>query len=210
MNFLSGLWHFITNLDTGLAAIVAQYGTTSYVILFAVIFLETGIVFAPFLPGDSLIFTVGALSAMGVFDPLGVFILLFAAAVLGDAANYWLGHHIGKKIFEKDRPFISEDYLKRTQNFYEKHGKKTIILARFVPIIRTFAPFIAGVGRMNYTRFAGYNALGAILWVGVAVWAGYFFGNVPFVKAHFELVILAIIFISLIPAVFEFWKHRRK
>lgn len=208
MELLKLAFEYILHIDRHLGVVVQDYGLLAYAILFLIIFLETGLVVTPFLPGDSLLFAAGALSATTSLNPVWLFLLLTAAAILGDTVNYWIGHRVGKKIFEKDRPFISEEYLKRTQNFYEKHGKKTIIIARFIPIIRTFAPFIAGVSKMNYSQFIIYNISGGLLWVGVAVFSGYFFGNIPIVKNNFAAVIIAIIAISLIPAVIEFWKHR--
>lgn len=200
---------FFLHIDKYLGPIVQNYGGWTYGLLFLIIFLETGLVVAPFLPGDSLLFAAGAFAAQGFLNPLFLFIFLSAAAILGDTVNYWIGYRIGKKIFERDRPFISEEYLKRTQNFYEKHGKKTIILARFIPIIRTFAPFIAGVGRMNYVQFLSYNIIGGFFWIALFVFSGYFFGNVPVVQNNFSAVILAIIVISVIPAIVEFWKHKK-
>lgn len=205
---MTELVNFVLHLDDKLGVIAQTYGFWTHGLLFLVIFLETGLVVTPFLPGDSLLFGAGALSARGFLDPFLLFVLLSAAAILGDTVNYWIGYRVGRKVFERDRPFISEEYLKRTQRFYEKHGKKTIIIARFVPIIRTFAPFIAGVGRMNYAEFISYNVFGGILWIGLFVFGGYFFGNIPAVKENFALAILAIIVISLIPAIVEFWKHK--
>jgi len=196
-------------LDESLGIIVQTYGFWSHLLLFLVIFLETGVVVTPFLPGDSLLFAAGTLSAQGFLDPVLLFLLLSAAAIVGDTVNYWIGRHVGKKIFERDRPLISEDYLKRTENFYNRHGKKTIILARFIPIIRTFAPFVAGVGKMNYRTFISYNVIGGVLWIGLFIFGGYFFGNVPLVKENFSLAIVVIIILSLIPAVIEFWRHRK-
>lgn len=170
--------------------------------------METGFVVTPFLPGDSLIFASGTLSALGHFDILTLYILLIIAAVLGDTVNYWIGHKIGPKIFEKDSRFIKKKHLEKTKLFYEKHGGKTIILARFVPIVRTFAPFVAGIGLMNYTKFLSFNFIGGFLWVSIFLFLGYFFGNIQFVKDHFELVVLLIIFISILPMIFELVKHK--
>ncbi len=210
MEFIKIAIEFILHIDKHLNGVVQNYGLLAYVILFLIVFCETGLVVTPFLPGDSLLFAAGALAATTSLNPVLLFILLATAAILGDTANYWAGYKIGGRVFEKDRPFISEEYLKRTQNFYEKHGKKTIILARFIPIIRTFAPFIAGVGRMEYKTFLSYNIIGGITWIGLMTFGGYFFGNIPVVKNNFGIVVIAIIVISLIPAVIEFWKHRKK
>ena len=199
---------FFIHLDEKLGVIIQNYGAWTYGLIFFIIFLETGFIITPFLPGDSLLFAAGSFSSKGFLNPISLFLLLSVAAILGDAVNYWVGRRVGKKIFERDRPLISEDYLKRTENFYLKHGKKTIIFARFIPIIRTFAPFVAGVSRMPYKEFVFYNIVGGILWVGLFVFGGYFFGNIPFVEKNFSLVILAIIIISFIPAIVEFWKHR--
>ncbi len=200
----------LLHLDVTLGVIISQYGTLSYLILFLVIFLETGLVLTPFLPGDSLLFAAGAFAAKGALNPFLLFILLSVAAIIGDAVNYWIGHRVGARIFEKDRPFISEEYLKRTQLFYEKHGKKTIIFARFVPIIRTFAPFIAGVGKMPYKDFVLYNIIGGLAWVALFVYGGFWFGNIPVVQNNFETVIIAMILVSFVPTVIEFWKHKNK
>lgn len=200
---------YLLHIDIYLASFIENYGVLTYAILFLIIFLETGLIITPFLPGDSLLFAAGALATIGSLNPLFLFILLGAAAIFGDTVNYWTGRKIGQKIFERDRPFVSEEYLKRTQNFYEKHGKKTIIIARFIPIIRTFTPFIAGVGKMTYSTFIGYNIIGGILWVAAFIFGGYFFGNIPLVKENFGVVIIAIIILSLIPSVIEFWKHKK-
>lgn len=206
---LSELFNFLIHVDDKLGSIIQNYGTWTYGILFVVILLETGAVVTPFLPGDSLLFAAGAFASRGVLNPIALFVILSLAGILGDTMNYWIGRKVGNKIFEKDRPFINEEYLLRTQNFYEKHGKKTIIFARFIPIIRTFAPFVAGVGKMDYKTFLSYNIFGGILWVALFVFGGYFFGNVPAVKQNFEVVIIAIILISFVPAVIEFWKHKK-
>lgn len=207
---LNELFNFLIHIDDKLGAIIQNYGSWTYGLLFLVIVLETGAVVTPFLPGDSLLFAAGAFASQGVLNPILLFVILSLAGILGDTANYWIGRRVGNKVFEKDRPLINEEYLRRTQNFYEKHGKKTIIFARFIPIIRTFAPFVAGIGKMEYKTFLSYNIFGGILWVALFVFGGYFFGNVPIVKQNFEIVILAIIAISFIPAVIEFWKHKSR
>ena len=178
-------------------------------ILFLIVFLETGLVVAPILPGDSLLFAAGAFAALGALDVGLLFFLLVAAAILGDTLNYAIGHYLGPKVFhyEKSR-FFNPDHLRKTHAFYEKYGGKTIIIARFIPIVRTFAPFVAGIGAMNYRRFLAYNVVGGFLWVAICLFAGYFFGNLPFVKKNFSLVILAIIVISVLPAVVEYLRHR--
>ncbi len=203
-----GFLDFFLHFDQKLGPIIQTYGIGTYGLLFLIIFLETGLVITPFLPGDSLLFAAGIFAAKGFLNPIWLFLLLSAAAIIGDTVNYWIGYRIGKKVFERDRPLINEEYLKRTENFYQKHGKKTIILARFMPIVRTFAPFVAGVGRMPYAEFLTYNVIGGIVWIGLFVFGGYFFGNAPLVRDNFSLVVIAIIVISLIPAVVEFWKHR--
>jgi membrane-associated protein len=200
------------HLDETLGAAIASYGVWVYAILFAIVFCETGLVVTPFLPGDSLLFAAGAFSAAGSLDPFAVAGLLFVAAVLGDAVNYRIGRKIGANAADGrllGLP-IKKAYLDKTRRYYEKYGAKTIVLARFVPIVRTFAPFVAGVGAMPYATFARYNVLGAAVWVGLFVSAGYFFGNIPVIKENFELVILAIIFISILPAVIEYFRERRK
>jgi membrane-associated protein len=198
------------HLDRHLGEIIQQYGGWTYAILTLVIFCETGLVVTPFLPGDSLLFAAGAFAALPD-SPLRLevlFVLLTAAAILGDTVNYWIGHRIGPAAFEGRIRFLKKSHLDRTHQFYEKYGGKTIIIARFVPIVRTFAPFVAGVGSMSYGRFFVYNVVGGIAWVAICLVAGFFFGNLPFVKANFSVVILAIIAISLMPAVFEIVRHR--
>ena len=198
------------HLDKHLGEIIQQYGGWTYAILTLVVFCETGLVVTPFLPGDSLLFAAGALAALpGSPLQVGVlFLLLAGAAVLGDTVNYWIGHRIGPRAFEGRIRFLKKSHLDKTHEFYEKYGAKTIIIARFVPIVRTFAPFVAGVGSMSYGRFFTYNVVGGVLWVAVCLFAGYFFGNLPFVKANFSVVILAIIAISVLPAVVEIVRHR--
>jgi membrane-associated protein len=197
-------------MDVYLNDIISNYGTWTYGILFLVIFLETGFVVTPFLPGDSLLFAAGTFAALGALNPIYLFLLLTAAAIIGDTINYSIGQYIGERAFSGEIKFLKQEYLEKTQNFYDKHGGKAIILARFVPIIRTFAPFIAGVGTMKYRRFIAYNVIGGIVWVAIFISLGYYFGNIPFVKKNFELVIFAIIFISFIPPVYEFFKARKE
>ncbi len=209
MEFIAYLIDLFLHLDKHLNELIAQYGTITYAILFIVIFAETGLVFTPFLPGDSLLFAAGALTVGGALNVHLLAILLIIAAILGDTANYWIGHYFGHKLFEKYPNVLKKEYLDRTHSFYEKHGGKTIIIARFVPIIRTFAPFVAGVGSMSYPRFILYNITGGAVWVLVFVYGGYFFGNLPFVKNNFSIVIIAIIIISVLPGVIEYLKHRR-
>ncbi|MBN1940524.1 MAG: DedA family protein [Candidatus Aminicenantes bacterium] len=211
MEFISTVVDFVLHLDKHLSALIQTYGFWTYLILFLVIFLETGLVVTPFLPGDSLLFAAGAFAASGSFKIGWLFLLLAAAAVLGDTANYWIGKKIGPKVFTKEKSRIfKKEYLDRTHRFYEKYGVETIIIARFVPIVRTFAPFVAGIGRMNYGKFLSYNIIGGVGWVALFVFGGYFFGNLPFVKKNFSLVIIAIILISLIPILWEFIRHRRE
>ena len=200
---------FFLHLDTHLAQVIQAYGTWTYALLFLIVFLETGLVVTPFLPGDSLLFAAGSFAALGALDVSALFLLLSVAAVLGDTANYAIGKYLGPKVFHfpKSR-FFNPEHLRRTHDFYEKYGAKTIVIARFVPIVRTFAPFVAGIGKMSYPKFLAYNVAGGVLWVAVCVFAGYFFGNLPFVKKNFTLVILAIIFVSVLPAVVEILRHR--
>jgi len=201
---------FILHLDTKLPEIIQNYGTWTYGILFAIIFMETGFVVTPFLPGDSLLFAAGTFAGLGSLNPWLLWGLLFVAAVVGDTVNYWIGHTIGPRAFDQNIRFLKRDYLDRTQEFYEKHGGKTIVLARFVPIVRTFAPFVAGVGTMNYSRFIVYNVVGGFVWTGIFIWLGYFFGNMPFVQKNFELVIIIIILVSVLLMVVEYFRNRGK
>ncbi|MGA3244634.1 MAG: DedA family protein [Bacteroidota bacterium] len=204
MGFLQDLLEILLHLDKHLFDLCTQYGVWVYAILFIIIFCETGLVVTPFLPGDSLLFAVGSLAAIQALSlPLSI-VLLILAAVLGDTANYWIGDYVGPKIFHQESSrFLNKEYLVRTHQFYEKHGGKTIIIARFLPIIRTFAPFVAGIGSMTYRRFLAFNVVGGGLWVFVFVPAGYFFGSVPFVKNNFSLVIIALVLIPGIPSVIE-------
>lgn len=213
MEIISFLIDFILHLDEHLAEIVSQYGIWTYALLFLIIFMETGLVVTPFLPGDSLLFAAGTLASPALNEALNIWILiplLIAAAVIGDTINYWIGHFIGPKAFSGNIRFLKKEYLDRTHEFYERHGGKTIILARFIPIIRTFAPFVAGVGAMTYSKFLLYNVVGGVLWVMIFTLAGYFFGRLPFVRDNFSLVVLAIIVISVMPAVYEFVKERMR
>jgi membrane-associated protein len=202
--------NFVLHMDDQLPKIINSIGGWTYLALFMVIFVETGLVIMPFLPGDSLLFAAGAISAneSTQLNPLLLFALLAFAAIIGDTVNYWIGHYIGPKVFTTNSRFLKKEHLERTQAFYEKHGGKTIFLARFVPIIRTFAPFVAGVGSMRYSYFLSYNVIGGLVWTGAFLTAGYFFGNLPFVQDNFSLVVLAIIFISVLPAVVEVLKER--
>lgn len=208
---IAQLLDLFLHLDAHLYELVSAYGLWVYLILFLVVFAETGLVVTPFLPGDSLLFATGAIAATGALDPSALVGLLLVAAVLGDATNYWIGHYLGPKVFTRQKSwFFNPAHLHRTHAFYEKHGGKTIIIARFVPIIRTFAPFVAGIGEMSYRRFFSFNVVGALLWVPGLVYAGYFFGNLPIVKQNFSLVILAIIGLSVLPMVVEFVRHWRE
>ena len=197
------------HLDTYLNVVIQQYGGYTYALLFLIVFLETGLVVTPLLPGDSLLFAAGSFAGLGALRLWPLFFLLCAAAILGDTVNYAIGAYLGPRVFHfpKSR-FFNPEHLKKTHDFYEKYGGKTIIIARFVPIIRTFAPFVAGMGAMSYPRFLTYNVVGGVLWVSACVFAGYFFGNLPFIKRNFSLVIIAIVAISLLPAVVEYLRHR--
>jgi membrane-associated protein len=209
MELINFLIDFLLNLDKHLDLIIRNYGIWTYAIFFLIIFLETGLVVFPFLPGDSLLFAVGSFAALGSLDLKWLMILLSLAAIVGDSVNYWVGHMTGPKVFHKENScFLNKEYLYRTHRFYEKYGGKTIVLARFIPIIRTFAPFVAGIGTMSYRYFIVYNVTGGIFWVVIFVLGGYFFGNIPLVKQNFSLVIFAIIFISILPGIIEFIRHR--
>ena len=193
-----------------LAQIIATYGPVTYAILFGIIFMETGLVFTPFLPGDSLLFAAGALAALGSLNIFVLVILLFCAALIGDTTNYWVGHFFGEKIVRHPRIPINEEHIKKTEAFFKKYGGKTIIFARFIPIIRTFTPFVSGVGKMGYKKFISFSIVAAALWVSIATFSGYFFGNIPFVRKNFSLVILIVILISVLPMIFEVAKRKLK
>lgn len=200
----------LLHLDEALKGIIQQYGALTYLILFAIIFTETGLVIMPFLPGDSLLFAAGALAAAenSPLNPFLLFILMAVAAIVGDTVNYWIGNKLGDRAYKGEVKFIKKEHIERTHAFFEKHGGKTIFLARFVPIVRTFAPFVAGASKMSYPYFFSYNIFGGIVWVGIFIFAGYFFGNIPFVQKNFELVIVAILVLSVVPIIFEWAKAR--
>jgi membrane-associated protein len=207
---LTDLLDLFLHLDTHLYTVIQNYGSWTYLLLFLIIFCETGLVVTPILPGDSLLFAAGAFAASGALDLTWLLGLLSIAAVLGDAINYTIGRFTGPKVFTRQESRIfKKEYLERTHQFYEKYGGKTIIIARFVPIVRTFAPFVAGVGRMTYWRFASYNIIGGLLWINVCTVAGYLFGNIPIVKQNFTLVILAIVFVSILPGLIEYLRQRQ-
>lgn len=210
MDWIRKAIEFVLHVDVYLEQIISNYGAWTYALLFFVVFMETGFVVTPFLPGDSLIFAAATFAARGALDPWLMFILLAVAAVLGDTVNYWIGHRIGARAYTGEIKWIKKEYMERTHAFFEKHGGKTIFLARFVPIIRTFAPFVAGVSRMSYGFFFRWNMIGGITWVAIFTLLGYFFGNIPFVQKNFELVILAIVLISFVPAVVEAVKARKE
>lgn len=211
MDILINVVEFFFHIDKYLNVVIQNCGVWSYAILFAIIFAETGLVVTPFLPGDSLLFAVGALAATGSLDATWVFFILAAAAIMGDSANYAIGKFFGETLIEKTNSrFLKKEHINRTHKFFEKYGGKTIVLARFVPIVRTFAPFVAGIGEMSYLYFFTYNVVGGILWVAVFVFGGFFFGGLPFVKENFSFVILAIVLISMLPGVIEILKHKNK
>ncbi len=197
------------HLDKHLVELTATYGQWTYAVLFTIVFCETGLVVTPFLPGDSLLFATGAISALGSLNPVKLGIILFFAAILGDNTNYWIGRYLGPKVFKReDSIFFNKKHLVRTQLFYEKYGSKTIVIARFVPIIRTFAPFVAGVGNMHFTKFTIFNISGGLLWIFLFISGGYFFGNIPVVKRNFTIVIFVIIILSIMPAIVEVLRHK--
>jgi len=200
----------ILHLENYLDVLIPKLGTETYAVLFMIIFAETGFVVMPFLPGDSLLFAIGAFAARGALNVTVLFVLLGLAAILGDSLNYSIGKYLGPKVFKEQSRFFKKEYLVKTEQFYEKHGHKTIVIARFIPIIRTFAPFVAGVGKMQYGKFMFYNVLGGVLWVGLMLFAGYFFGNMQFVKENFSAVVIVIIFLSVLPGIIELLRHKLK
>jgi len=209
MDLIHWFVDFFLHLDQHLAEVIQRYGASTYALLFLIVFLETGLVVTPLLPGDSLLFAAGSFAGLGLLRFWPLFFLLGAAAILGDTVNYAIGARLGPKVFHYPKSrFFNPEHLKKTHAFYEKYGGKTIIIARFVPIVRTFAPFVAGIGEMSYGQFLGYNVIGGVLWVSICLFSGYFFGNLPLVKQNFSLVVIAIVFISLLPAVIEYLRHR--
>lgn len=209
MEWIEYLVDLFLHLDRHLGEIIRDYGTWTYLILWVIIFCETGLVVTPFLPGDSLLFAAGVFAEKGSLNPHMLFLVLSLAAILGDTVNYWIGAWVGPRAFSGEIRFLKKEYLDRTHRFYEKYGGKTIILARFVPIVRTFAPFVAGIGAMSYGRFIVYNVVGGVAWVAMFVYGGYFFGTRPFVQRNFSLVIVAIVLISVMPMVVEYLRSRR-
>jgi membrane-associated protein len=213
MDFIRAFVEFFLHIDKHLLQVTSEYGFWTYLILFIIIFCETGLVVTPFLPGDSLLFAAGALAAVDTTGTLNVallFLVLAAAAIGGDTVNYFIGSFIGLKIFEKNIPFLKREYLERTHQFYEKYGGKTIILARFVPIVRTFAPFVAGVGNMTYSRFITYNVVGGVAWIALFTFGGYLFGNISIIRNNFSIVTVVIILISVMPILVEFMRSRSR
>lgn len=209
MEVLQLMFDFILHVDDHLTAIVNQYGGWTYAILFLIIFCETGLVVTPFLPGDSLLFAAGALTAQGALNITPLYFLLLVAAIIGDQVNYWIGSKVGIHVFDGRFRFLKPEYLDRTQSFFDRYGGKTIVIARFIPIVRTYAPFVAGAGRMNYRRFIFFNISGAFIWITLFLLGGYFFGNLPFVEENFGLVVIAIIVVSVLPPIYEYFNHRR-
>ena len=210
MELIQTLIDFILHIDAHINTMIVNYGAWTYAILFLIIFCETGLVVTPFLPGDSLLFAAGAFAARGSLNVFAVFGLLWFAAVLGDNLNYWIGRYIGPRVFKSESRLLNKKYLARAHEFYERHGGKAVILARFVPIVRTFAPFVSGVAAMHYPRFLAFDVSGGLLWIGLFTFAGYFFGNIPAVEKNFEVVIIAIILVSVSPMVIEYIRSRRR
>ncbi|MBI5748808.1 MAG: DedA family protein [Nitrospinae bacterium] len=209
MDLIKNVLEVFIHLDTHLNFVIQSYGVWTYLILFLIVFCETGLVITPFLPGDSLLFAAGTFAAMGSLDNILLAVLLSVAAIAGDTVNYWIGYRVGPAIFHKyDVRFLNREYLDRAHRFYERHGGKTIMIARFMPIIRTFAPFVAGIGRMSYMRFVIYNITGGIFWVAIFIFGGYYFGTIPLVKRNFTIVIMTIIVISIMPGVIEYLRNR--
>ena len=209
MELVATLWDFVVRLDVHLAAFIAEHGVWVYALLFVIVFCETGLVVTPFLPGDSLLFVSGTIAAAGDMTIHGLFAALATASFLGDNTNYWIGRYVGPRVFRREGSrFLNPAHLERTQRFYDRYGAKTVFFARFVPIVRTFAPFVAGIGHMRYPRFVFYSFSGSIAWVGSLAYAGYFFGNVPLVKQNLSLAIAVIILLSITPGIVEYFRHR--
>ncbi|MEO7727572.1 MAG: DedA family protein [Burkholderiales bacterium] len=209
MELLAQFIDIVLHLDQHLKVLITTYGAWVYLILFLIIYCETGLVVTPFLPGDSLLFVAGTMAANGALEVHGLFALLVVAAFSGDNTNYWIGRYLGPRVFKRKRSrFLNPEHLHKTQRFYEKHGGKTIVLARFLPIIRTFAPFVAGIGRMHYPRFMSYSFAGSVFWIGFFVYGGYYFGNLPFVKNNLTAFILGIVFISILPGIVQFVRQK--
>lgn len=208
METVAWLFDFVLHVDQHLDHLLQQYGTWTYAILMTVVFCETGLVVTPILPGDSLLFAAGMFAGRGALNPTYLFLLLSLAAIVGDNTNYWLGRYLGKRVLTEDSRIFKKKYVDRTEAFFAKYGATTIVLARFVPIVRTFAPFVAGVGRMSYPRYLAFSVGGGVAWVGICVWAGYFLGNIPVIRENFEIAVLLIIAVSLIPMVVEGIRHR--
>lgn len=210
MELIKFIIDLFLHIDKNLVLVIAKYGTFTYGLLFLVIFMETGLVVTPFLPGDSLLFAAGALAAMGSFNIVLLWFLMVLAAIIGDTVNYWIGHRLGRGVFEKKSKFFKREYLEEAEAFYAKHGGKAIILARFVPIVRTFAPFVAGISEMHYGKFISYNIIGGLSWVSLFLLGGFWFGNIPFVKENFHYVVIAIVLISIVPIVWTMIKKGKK
>ncbi len=209
MEYITQFIELFLHLDKSLSSVIQTYGSTTYIILFLVILCETGLVVLPFLPGDSLLFAAGAFAAKGDMNIATLFMTLCVAAILGDSINYEVGRLIGPRIAQREKSrYVNKEHIAKTHQFYEKYGAKTIIIARFIPIIRTFAPFVAGLGTMSYKKFLQYNVIGGVAWVAICLFAGYLFGNIPLVKKNFTVVIFAIIIVSILPAVIEYIRHR--
>ncbi len=198
------------HLDQHLQLLIQNYGVWTYSVLVGIVFCETAFVVTPFLPGDSLLFTAGAIAALGSLNVGWLWLSLCVAAIAGDTVNYWIGSLTGQKIFETESRFIKREHLIKTQKFYDKYGAKTIVLARFVPIVRTFAPFVAGIGKMNYWKFISYNVVGGIAWISICLFSGYFLGNIPAVKRNFSVILIGIVIVSILPMVFEFIMHKTR
>lgn len=207
---LAQILDFVLHIDVHLGQIITNYGIETYVILFLIIFVETGLVLIPFLPGDSLLFAAGAFAALGLLNIWWLIPLLMVAAILGDTVNYWIGYYFGKKLVESTWIPINDDHIEQTKIFFNKHGRKTIILARFVPIVRTFAPFVAGISRMHYGQFISYNIIGGVAWVTLATTVGYIFGNIPVIHDNFSLIVLLIVLISVLPMIIELIKEMKR